>query len=148
MLFLVAACSSAGTEGGSSGETDDAAVAAAQERLAPLVIPVNETKIQVDTPLTERPPTGKRVEVIRYNNSASAVYDQPMKDAGSALGWNVNISAIDATDPQSIPNAMIRAVSQKVDYIVVTASSIQATGAGMDAAKKGRSSCLFRRRAR
>ncbi|KSZ56095.1 hypothetical protein Z045_25230 [Rhodococcus pyridinivorans KG-16] len=100
------------------------------------MIPVSDTKIQVDTPLTQRPPAGKRVEVIRYNNSASAVYDQPMKDAGAALGWSVNVAAIDATDPQSIPNAMIRAVSQKVDYIVITSSSIQAAGAGMDAAKK------------
>ncbi|WP_161633991.1 substrate-binding domain-containing protein [Williamsia sp. D3] len=100
------------------------------------MIPVAETKIEVDTPLTARPPAGKNVRVIRYNNAASGEFDQPMKDAGAALGWNVNISPVDATDPQAIPNEMIRAVSQKVDYIVVTASSIQAAGAGMDAAKK------------
>lgn len=135
LLFLVTACSN-DAEGGSSGGTDDAAVAAAKERLAPLLIPVEETEIQVDTPLTERPPTGKKVEVIRYNNPAAASFDDPMVEAGETLGWDVNITAIDATDPQAIPNAMIRAVSQKADYIVVTSSSIQAAGAGMDAAKE------------
>jgi len=138
LLFSLAACggSSGGADGGSSGKTDDAAVSAAKKRLQPLLIPVADTKIEVDTPLTKRPPTGESVQVIRYNNPASAAFDQPMKDAGKALGWDVNIAAIDATDPQAIPNAMIRAVSQKVDYIVVTASSIQAAGSGMAAAKK------------
>ncbi|WP_413768827.1 substrate-binding domain-containing protein [Rhodococcus pyridinivorans] len=136
LLFLVPACSSVGTGGGSAGETDTAAVAAAEERLAPLVVPVEETRIEVDAPLTSRPPAGKRVDVIRYNNSAAALYDQPMKEAGAALSWDVNIAAVDATDPQSIPNAMIRAVSQNADYIVVTSSDLQAAGVGMEAAKK------------
>ena len=137
LLFTFAACGdSGGGDGGGSGEADDAAVSAAQERLAPFVIPVEETKIEVDTPLTKRPPTGERVEVIRYNNPAAAAYDQPMQDAGETLGWDVNITAIDATDPQAIPNAMIRAVSEKVDYIVLISSSIEAAGAGMDAAKE------------
>ncbi|KSZ56081.1 hypothetical protein Z045_25115 [Rhodococcus pyridinivorans KG-16] len=135
-MFLVPACSSVGTGGGSAGETDTAAVAAAEERLAPLVVPVEETRIEVDAPLTSRPPAGKRVDVIRYNNSAAALYDQPMKEAGAALSWDVNIAAVDATDPQSIPNAMIRAVSQNADYIVVTSSDLQAAGVGMEAAKK------------
>ncbi|WP_413768832.1 sugar ABC transporter substrate-binding protein [Rhodococcus pyridinivorans] len=135
LMFLFAACSSGASGTESSGETDNAAVTAAQERLAPLLIPVADTKIEVDTPLTQRPPAGKNVRIIRYNNTASGVFDQPMKDAGAALGWNISISPIDATDPQAISNEMIRAASQKVDYIVVTASSIQATGAGMDAAK-------------
>lgn len=138
LLLLLAACGTSGgkTGGDSSGKADDAAVAGAKDRLKPFLVPVEDTKIEVDTPLTKRPPTGKTVDVIRYNNPAAAIYDQPMKDAGEALGWNVNITAIDATDPQAIPNAMIRAVSEKADYIVIASSSIQAAGVGMEAAKK------------
>ena len=138
LLFLLAACgnSEGGADGGSSGKADDAAVSAAQKRLEPFLIPVADTKIEVDTPLDKKPPTGERVDVIRYNNPAAALYDQPMKDAGEALGWDVNIAAVDATDPQAIPNAMIRSVSEKADYIVVISSSIEATGTGMEAAKK------------
>jgi ABC-type sugar transport system substrate-binding protein len=141
-LFLLAACSSSGgkssseNSGSAGGNRDDAAVAAAQKRLAPLLIPVKDTKIEVSTPLTAKPPAGKKVRVIRYNNPAAAAFDQPMKDAGQALSWDVNITPVDATDPQAIPNSMIRAVSEKADYIVVASSNIQAAGAGMEAAKR------------
>ena len=138
LLLVLSACggSGSGSDASSSAKTDEAAVVAAQKRLEPFLIPVEDTKIEVDTPLTKRPPTGKKVYVIRYNNPAAALYDQGMKDAGKALGWDVTINPVDATDPQAIPNSMIRAVSQKVDYIVVTSSSIQAAGQGMEAAKK------------
>jgi ABC-type sugar transport system substrate-binding protein len=116
------------------GETDEAAVAAAQQRLEPYLIPVEETTIEVETPLTERPPTGLSVYVIRYNNPAAAVFDQGMMDAGAALGWNVDITAVDATDPQAIPNAMLRAISENADFIEISAGNIQALGEGMGAA--------------
>ena len=137
LLLLLAACGDPGGKtGDSSGKADDAAVAGAKDRLQPFLIPVEDTKIEVDTPLTKRPPTGKTVDVIRYNNPAAAIYDAPMKSAGETLGWDVNITAVDATDPQAIPNAMVRSVSEKADYIVVISASIEAAGTGMDAAKK------------
>ena len=138
LLFVLSACgaSSSGSGAGSSAKTDDKAVAAAKKRLEPLLIPVKDTKIEVDTPLTQKPPTGKRVDVIRFNNPAAAVYDPGMKEAGKALGWDVNITPIDATDPQALPNGMIRAVSEHADFIMVNATSIQAAGQGMEAAKK------------
>jgi len=134
LLLLLAACgNSSGSDGGSSGKTDDAAVAAAKKRLAPYLEPVE--KIEVDTPLTEKPAEGKKVVYIRYNNPTVAVYDPGFKEAAAALGWNMTISAVDATDPQAVPNAMIRA-SEDSDYIIVAAADLPSMKAGMEAAQK------------
>jgi ABC-type sugar transport system substrate-binding protein len=134
LLLLLGACSSSsGSDGGSSGKTDDAAVAAAQKRLDPYLTPVK--KIEVDTPLTKKPQAGKTVDYIRYNNPTVAVYDPGFKQAAAALGWDMNIIAVDATDPQAVPNAMIRAVSEHADFIVVAAADLPSIKAGMAAAK-------------
>jgi len=144
VLFVLAACSSSGSSGSgstsgsasgsnSSGGAGNAEVAAAQKRLAPALTPVD--KIPVDTPLTQKPPAGKSVVFIRYNNPTVAEYDQWVKQAAAALGWHVTITAIDATDPQAVSNAMLRAVSQHVDYILGAAFGIPNMGAGLKAAK-------------
>jgi len=131
LLFFLAACSSSVSN--SSAGTDDAAVAAAHNRLEPDLKPVE--KIDVDAPLTKKPPAGKTVQLIRKNNPAEAAYDPGFKEAAAALGWNLTITAVDATDPQAVSNAMLRAISQHANYIIVNDSSIREMGAGLDAAK-------------
>ena len=133
-VLVLAACSSGGSGSGGPGERDEAAVAAAEERLAPFVAPVEE--IQVDTPLTERPAEGKRGYFIRYNNENAAIYDEGTEAAADALGWDVEILPVDGSDPQAQTNAMLRAVNEKVDFIVVTAGNLQSAAQGMDAARE------------
>jgi len=132
LLLLLAACGSSGSDGGSSGKTDDAAVAAAKKRLDPYLKPVE--KIEVNTPLTKKPEGGKTVDMIRFNNPTVAVYDPGFEAAAAALGWKMNITAVDATDPQAVSNAMIRA-SRDADYIIVAAATLASIKTGMDAAK-------------
>lgn len=138
LLIALSACgsgsaSSGGGDGGSSGQKDDAAVAAAQKRLEPLLHPSDE--IPVDVPLTEKPKAGQTVDVVRYANPAAAPYDQFWKEATAALGWKVNIYAVDGTDPQALPNAVLRAVGEHVNYIVVAGSTLAAMGPSLNAAK-------------
>jgi ABC-type sugar transport system substrate-binding protein len=144
LLVVLAACGvAAGTDGSSSsksGKPDAAAaeadVAAAQERIAPYLTPVK--KIDIDTPLTKKPEAGKVVAHIRYNNPTAAEYDPAVEAAAAALQWKVEISAVDGADPQSVNNAMTRAVSEGVDYIALQGGDIAAMGQGLAEAKKAR----------
>jgi ABC-type sugar transport system substrate-binding protein len=137
LLIGLAACGSSsdssGSDGGSSGKTDDAAVAAAQERIDPYLHPSD--KIPVDVPLTQKPKEGLRVALVRYNNQPSAVYDEFYKEAAAALNWDFNVYAAEATDPQAIPNGVLRAISEHVDAIVVQGSTVAAMGPSLKAAK-------------
>jgi ABC-type sugar transport system substrate-binding protein len=137
LTLTLAACggssSGSGSDGGSGGASDDAAVSAAQGRLDPYLKPV-ET-IEVDTPLTSKPDPGKKLYSIRYNLPIAAEWDKPLADATAALGWTVTTDAVDANDPQSTSNAMLRAVSQGADFISVNSGNTQVMGPGLDAAK-------------
>ncbi|SFT81965.1 substrate-binding protein domain-containing protein [Geodermatophilus amargosae] len=137
LLIGLAACGSdsdsSGGDGGSSGETDDAAVAAAQERIDPYLNPTDD--IPVDVPLTQAPEEGLRVALVRYNNQPAAVYDQFYEEAAEVLNWDFAVYAVEATDPQGIPNGVLRAVSEGVNSIVVQGSGIDAMGPSLAAAK-------------
>ncbi|WP_448624486.1 sugar ABC transporter substrate-binding protein [Geodermatophilus sp. URMC 64] len=89
----------------------------------------------MDVPLTRKPDEGKRVALVRYNNQPSAVYDPFFEEAAKALNWEFTVYAVEATDPQGIPNGVLRAISENVDYIVVGGSSIDAMGPSLGAAK-------------
>lgn len=97
-------------------------IAAAQSRLDPLLKPVD--KIEVDTPLKEKPAPGKKIYYIPYNLPIAAEWDKPLGIAAQALDWTVTIDAVDATDPQSTSNAMLRAVSQGYNYIAVNSGDL------------------------
>ena len=138
LTLTLAACgggsSGSDSDGGSGGASDDAAVSAAQDRLDPYLKPVDT--IEVDTPLTRKPDPGKKLYSIRYNLPIAAEWDKPLADATAALGWTVTTDAVDANDPQSTSNAMLRAVSQGADFISVNSGNIQVMGQGLEAAKQ------------
>jgi ABC-type sugar transport system substrate-binding protein len=136
-LCVLAGCgggdSSSEGDSASGGETDDAAVTEAQARLDPYL--ENSEEIEVDTPLTRKPDEGKSVYFIRYNLPVAAEFDAPLAEATEALGWESQVIAIDATDPQSTSNAMLRSVSEGADYIAVQSGNIAVMGPGLEAAK-------------
>jgi ABC-type sugar transport system substrate-binding protein len=138
LCALTACGSSSGAAGsggsGSTGKGDEAAVAAAQGRLDPYLKPVKT--IEVSKPLTKKPDAGKSAYYIHYNVPIAAFLDAPWADATAALGWKGTVLAVDANDPQSVSNALTRAVNEGADYIAVSSSSPQAMGPGLEAAKK------------
>lgn len=125
-----------GSGAASSGSATSAEVAAAEERIAPQLIPVSETTISVDTPLTQKPETGKKVTLARFNNPAAARTDDGFKAAAAALGWELTITPVDGADPQAQPNAVIRAVSEGADYVIVNSASVASLGKALDIAKE------------
>lgn len=130
-FFALAACG--GDAESSNSEPDEAAAAAAQKRIDPYLEPVED--IDVTTPLTRKPDEGKSVYYIRYNLPIAAVLDAPFQEATEALGWDGEVLAIDAADPQATSNAMTRAVSGGADLIAVNSGSIEGMGPGLEAAK-------------
>jgi ABC-type sugar transport system substrate-binding protein len=135
-LCSLAACggsSSGSNDSSSGGESDDAAVAAAEERLAPFLEPVE--KIEVSTPLDRKPDPGQKVYSIRYNLAIASEWDKPLTEASEALGWDLTTIPIDASDPQSTSNAMLRAVSEGANYIIVNSGNLSVMGPGLEAAK-------------
>ena len=135
-LFTLAACSGSDAGGGGSGTSggDAAEVAQAKERLAPYL--ETPTTIPITTPLTEKPPTGKTLYLIRYNIPIGARLDAPHKAAASALGWTLKVLPVDPTDPLSQANAVKQAIAGGADYIEVSSGSAQSIGDGIAAAKK------------
>ena len=126
-VFAFAGCSSDAQS--TNAEPDEAAASAAQKRVDAYLAPVEN--IDVTTPLTKKPDEGKSVYYIRYNLPIAAVLDAPFKEATEALGWNGNILAIDAADPQATSNAMTRAISEGADMIAVNSGSIAGMGPGL-----------------
>jgi ABC-type sugar transport system substrate-binding protein len=135
-MCVLAACgggSDSDSSSGSGGKTDEAAVTAAQSRLDPYLKPVEN--IEVSTPLTKKPDPGKSVYFIRYNLPLATEWDNPLKEAAAALDWKVTVIPVDASDPQSTDNAMLRAVSEGADYINVNSGDLKTMGSGLTAAK-------------
>ena len=128
-LTVLAFAGCSGDAESTNAEPDEAAASAAQKRVDAYLEPVED--IDVATPLTKRPDEGKSVYYIRYNLPIAAVLDAPFKEATKALGWNGNILAIDAADPQATSNAMTRAISEGADMIAVNSGSIDGMGPGL-----------------
>jgi len=137
LLFLVAGCSSSGgssTEGPSDSAAAAQAVDAAQARLKPYLSKNDD--LEVDIPLTRAPEKGKRVSLLYPNIPAGEVFASPFPDAAAALGWELDRSPFDSTDPQGMTNGIIRAVSEKYDFIVAQGANAETIGPGLAAAKK------------
>ncbi len=132
-LLLVAACSAPAAGGTTSSSTDPAAAAAAEKDLAPYL--AKPTTISVDQPLTQRPPTGKKVYWLEGNIQSILPLTGGFKQAAAALGWQLTVLTYDPTDPQGPSSAMAQAVAGKADYIAVSGQTISVLGAALDAAK-------------
>ncbi len=132
-LLLVAACSAPAAGGTTPSGTDPAAAAAAEKNLAPYL--AKPTTISVDQPLTQRPPTGKKVYWLEGNIQSILPLTGGFKQAAAALGWQLTVLTYDPTDPQGPSSAMAQAVAGKADYIAVSGQTISVLGAALDAAK-------------
>ena len=116
--LVLAAC---GSDDGGSTDTagasggDSAQAEAAAERIAPFLEPA--TSINVETPLEATPEAGKQVVWLEGNIEDIVAIGEGMKEATTALGWDMRTLTYDTADPQAINGAMLQAVQQKPDFI-------------------------------
>jgi ribose transport system substrate-binding protein len=124
-----AASAGAASPAGSSSDPGTAA----KTRIEPYLKPA--TSIGITTPLTGKPPTGKKVYWLEGNIQSILPITGGFKEAASALGWNLTVLTYDPADPQGPSAAMRQAVDGGADYIAVSGQSIDILGPALDAAK-------------
>jgi ABC-type sugar transport system substrate-binding protein len=115
--FIFSACGSSGSSSStqtsrataSSGSSSGARVSA-----PPLTPPAN---IQVSTPLTKKPPTGKKVIALICQVPECALYQAGVRAAATALGWHVEFMTLNNAAPAA---SLSEAVAQKPDYIFLS----------------------------
>ena len=123
----------AGTDTTAAGEAGGDEVAKAEEVVAPFLEPA--TSINIDVPLTEKPPAGIKVGWLEGNAATITVITPGFQEATEALGWELVTVGYDVTDPQSANSAMQQAVDQGVDYLAITGLNTPSYETGLAAAK-------------
>jgi ABC-type sugar transport system substrate-binding protein len=93
------------------------------------------TAIGIITPLSGKPPTGKKVYWLEGNIQSILPITGGFKEAAAALGWDLTVLTYDPADPQGPSAAMRQAVDGGADYIAVSGQSIDILGQALDAAK-------------
>lgn len=93
------------------------------------------TSIDINVPLKTAPKKGIKVAYITGNIAVDQVTLAPFKTAAADLGWKAVLFTYDTTNPQSVNSAVLEAVSQKVNYIVVNSEQSTAYEQGLAAAK-------------
>jgi ribose transport system substrate-binding protein len=73
--------------------------------------------IQVSTPLTKKPPTGKKVIALICQVPECARYQAGAKAAATALGWNIQFMTLNNAAPAA---SLAQAIAQKPDYIFLS----------------------------
>jgi ribose transport system substrate-binding protein len=119
----------AASPAGSSSDSGTAAKSRAEQYLKPA------TSIGITTPLTGKPPAGKKVYWLEGNIQSILPITGGFKEAASALGWNLTVLTYDPADPQGPSAAMRQAVDAGADYIAISGQSIAILGQALDAAK-------------
>jgi ABC-type sugar transport system substrate-binding protein len=133
-LLLATACGTPAPAAAVAPAGDTSAVlATAAENLAPYL--TQPTAITIDQPLTQRPPTGKKVYWLEGNIQSILPLTGGFTDATAALGWQLTVLTYDPTDPQGPGAAMQQAVAADADYIAVSGQTAAVLGAALDAAK-------------
>jgi ABC-type sugar transport system substrate-binding protein len=134
-LMLLAACAGGGSaDAAAPGSATAAADAqAANERLAPYR--EQPTAITVTEPLTQKPPTGKKVYWLEGNIQSILPLTGGFREATAALGWQLTVLTYDPTGPQGPGAAMLQAVQGGADYIAVSGQTADILGPALDAAK-------------
>jgi ribose transport system substrate-binding protein len=124
-----AASAGAASPAGSSSDPGTAA----KTRIQPYLKPA--TSIGITTPLTGKPPAGKKVYWLEGNIQSILPITGGFKEAASALGWNLTVLTYDPADPQGPSAAMRQAVDGGADFIAVSGQSIDILGPALDASK-------------
>jgi ABC-type sugar transport system substrate-binding protein len=133
-LLLATACGTPAPAAATAPSADTSAVAtSAADALAPYL--AQPTAITIDQPLTQRPPTGKKVYWLEGNIQSILPLTGGFKEAAAALGWQLTVLSYDPTDPQGPAAAMAQAVAGGADYIAVSGQTTAVLGAALDSAK-------------
>lgn len=126
LTLALAACGSSGSSSSSSSSSSSGATAsaaagsgstsAAAAALTPyMTLP---TKINITTPLTSAPPTGKTIVMLGTNNPSNVLIQQGMQKLATMAHWNYSLVTYDPANPGTFTAALTTALAKHPQYLV------------------------------
>jgi ABC-type sugar transport system substrate-binding protein len=105
-----------------------------QSELAPYLKPT--TELTVNTPLSKTPPKGKKVFMLSNGIEITQLTAAGIKAASGALGWSFSTISVDASNPTTTNSAMLSAVAQGADVVILTATDLSIYSQALAVAKQ------------
>jgi ribose transport system substrate-binding protein len=143
MVGAAAACSSSGgggdkTTGAGGGTASGTAgggggMAEAKATVAKYSNP--PTSINITTPLSKKPATGKKIIVVESAEPTSLKTDQGLREAVKALGWTLTVVR-EGTGPEDPAKALDQALDAKPDAIFISGNPLSTLRAQVARAKQ------------
>jgi ribose transport system substrate-binding protein len=122
-----AASGTAGSGGGGSSAMAQAKATVAQYSKPP-------TSINITTPLSKKPATGKKIIVVESAEPTSLKTDAGLKEAAKVLGWNLTVVP-EGTGPEDPARAFGQAIDAKPDAIFISGNPLSTMRAQVARAK-------------
>jgi ABC-type sugar transport system substrate-binding protein len=130
-----------GSSNNTSSSTNAAATTAssssqagpAAKALQPYLKP--PTALVVSTPLTKRPPQGKKVVFLSNGIEIAQEIGAGMKAGAAALGWNYKTLSVDQNNPATVTSSMLAAINDGADAVFVSATPSAVFKSALPAAK-------------
>ncbi|MBV8219346.1 MAG: substrate-binding domain-containing protein [Solirubrobacterales bacterium] len=124
--IAVAACGSSSSSSTVTGSASNAANTSSPSNSAPAqaqtALTQGEqapTSIEITTPLSKKPPTGKTIAFLRCSQPVCNGFQQGLQPAAKALGWTIKYIPFQPT-PQSTLSALSAAIQSHPDGIFTT----------------------------
>jgi ribose transport system substrate-binding protein len=143
-LGTASACSSSSSGGGSKttggGGTSAGGGGGGNAGMAQAQATVEQysktpASINITTPLSKKPATGKKIIVVESSEPTSLKTDAGFKEAASALGWSVSIVP-EGTGPEDPAKAFGQAIDAKPDAIFISGNPLSTMRSQVDRAKQ------------
>jgi ABC-type sugar transport system substrate-binding protein len=134
LMFVLAGCGQSSSGSPQASGPKSVISAAVESELAPYLKP--STSLVVDTPLSETPPQGKKVVLLSNGIEIVQETGQGVAAAAHALGWSFSTSTVDANNPATINSAMLAAIAQGADVVMLTATDVSIYANALAEARK------------
>jgi ribose transport system substrate-binding protein len=119
MVLFIAGCgSSSSSSSSSSGSATESANVTLAKQIATKAEQVPNT-IDINTPLSKKPPTGKTILFLRCDQAVCGGYTEGLEAGAKALGWHIKYETFTQT-PQGIQAAINTAIQTHPDGIFFT----------------------------
>jgi ABC-type sugar transport system substrate-binding protein len=133
MLFL-AGCGGNKSDSSDPGDSGSGISANVHAELEPYLKP--PTSLVVDQALSETPPQGKKVVLLSNGIEIVQETGDGIKAAAAALGWSFSIMTVDSNNPATTNSAMLAAIAQGADVIMLTATDVSIYSEALAEARK------------
>jgi ribose transport system substrate-binding protein len=115
-----ASSASSGSASSGSGSTAAAAAALAPYKALP-------TKINITTPLTSAPPSGKTIVFLGTNNPSNVIVQQGVQKLAQMAHWNYSLASYDPANPGTFTAAETTALAKHPQYLVEAGQPLTAS---------------------